>query len=280
MKVTKVMTIVVCVILVATCALALTACDSNSVSIGVQAGTTGSFYVGGDEDWGFDGFSNVTLKEYDNAGLAVLDMINGNINYVITDNGPAAELVNTYSTQVKLIDIELTDSEQYAIGVDKAQDDLLASINTVLAEMIADGTMDEINATYADSDGVTSATKDLSNTAGQLVVATNAEFAPFEYMEGNKYYGIDMEIIAYIASELGLELVIENMEFDSVVTSVGSNGVDVAIAALTVSDTRKEAVNFTDSYATAYQTLIVLIDDTSFDNCTTAAEVEAIIASL
>ncbi len=282
MKVTKVMTIIVCVMLVATCALGLTACNSNSVSIGVQAGTTGAYYVAGDEDWGFTGFSNVTLKEYDSAGLAVVDMINGNIDYVITDNGPAAELVSTYSTQVKLIDIPLTDTEEYAIGVDKAQDDLLASINEVLAKMESDGTLAEINALYDNGDegeGVASGTLDLDNTAGQLVVATNAEFAPYEYMQGNLYYGIDMDIIAHIASELGLELVIVNMDFDAVVSSVGNNGIDVAIAALTVSSSREEAVNFSSSYETAYQTIIVPIDDTTFDDCTTAAEVEAIIAS-
>lgn len=109
----------------------------------------------------------------------------------------------------------------------------------------------------------------------QLVVATNANFAPFEYKEGNKFAGIDMEIAKLIADELGLELVIEDMDFDSVVTSVGKNNVDVAMAGLTVNEKRKQSVDFTDSYYNASQMLIVLANDTSFDACTTAEEVLA-----
>ena len=74
--------------------------------------------------------------------------------------------------------------------------------------------------------GVTSATKNTDNKEGQLVVATNAEFAPWEYVDGDKYYGIDMEIAQILANELGLELVIDDMAFESVVSSVGNHGVD------------------------------------------------------
>ncbi|MCI8337102.1 MAG: transporter substrate-binding domain-containing protein [Lachnospiraceae bacterium] len=61
----------------------------NSVNIGVQNGTTGQFYCEGDKDWGFDGFK-VTTKGYGNGSLAVQDLINGNLDYVIIDSAPAA----------------------------------------------------------------------------------------------------------------------------------------------------------------------------------------------
>jgi polar amino acid transport system substrate-binding protein len=141
-----------------------------------------------------------------------------------------------------------------------------------------DGTFEEICNKYF-GDGtptpVTSATEDPSKD--QLVVATNAEFAPFEYMEGAYYYGIDMEIAAALAAYLGKELVIVNMDFDSVCLAVGQHKCDIAMAGLTVSEDRLEYVTFSTSYYSASQKLIVKSDCTEFDACTSAADVEAIL---
>ena len=126
-----------------------------------------------------------------------------------------------------------------------------------------------------EGDGIVSANYDASKN--QFVVATNAEFAPFEYMDGDKFYGVDMEIAKIIADKLGQELVIKNMDFDAVCTSVGKNGVDVAMAGLTVNETRKQSVSFTDSYYNASQVLVVKADNTAFDNCKTAKDVEAVL---
>ena len=185
---------------------------------------------------------------------------------------------NTQPTEVvKIIDINLTE-EEYAFGVDKAQPELLEDVNEFIDKIMADGTFDEICNKYF-GDGtptpVKSAVEDPSKD--QLVVATNAAFAPFEYMEGDSYYGIDMEIAALLAEELGKELVINNMKFDSVCLSVGEHKCDIAMAGLTVNESRKEVVNFSKSYYNAYQKLIVKADDTTFDACTDAASVDAIL---
>ena len=123
--------------------------------------------------------------------------------------------------------------------------------------------------------GVASATFDESKD--QLVVATNAAFAPFEYKLGNKFAGIDIEIVKGLADSLGKELVILDMKFDGVVQSVGSGGADLAAAGLTVNPQRAEHVTFSDSYYTASQYILVPASNTEFDACTTAAEVEAIL---
>ena len=185
---------------------------------------------------------------------------------------------NTQPTEVvKIVDINLTE-EEYAFGVDKAQPELLEDVNEFIDKIMADGTFDEICNKYF-GDGtptpVKSAVEDPSKD--QLVVATNAAFAPFEYMEGDSYYGIDMEIAALLAEELGKELVINNMKFDSVCLSVGEHKCDIAMAGLTVNESRKEVVNFSKSYYNAYQKLIVKADDTTFDACTDAASVDAIL---
>ncbi len=111
----------------------------------------------------------------------------------------------------------------------------------------------------------------------QLVVATNAAFAPFEYKMGSKFAGIDMEIAKGLADYLGVEIVIKDMDFDSVVTSVGKNGIDIAMAGLTVNETRKQSVNFSDTYYNAAQVVIVKEGDTSLDGLTTKEEIDAVL---
>ena len=96
-------------------------------------------------------------------------------------------------------------------------------------------------------------------------------------MEGVSYYGIDMEIAALLAEELGKELVVQNMKFESVCLSVGQHKCDIAMAGLTVKEERMEHVNFSDSYYVASQKIIVPADDTTFDACTDAAAVEEIL---
>ena len=96
-------------------------------------------------------------------------------------------------------------------------------------------------------------------------------------MDGESYLGIDMEIMALFAAEIGQELVISNMDFDAVCLSVGQQKCDIAAAGLTVREDRKEYVDFSNSYYNASQKIIVKEGDTTFDACTDAASVEAIL---
>ena len=91
----------------------------------------------------------------------------------------------------------------------------------------------------------------------KLIMATNAAVPPYEFKEGEKIVGIDAEIAQAIADKLGMELVIEDMEFDSIITAVTNDKSYVGIAGLTVTDERKKEVNFSDSYATGVQVVIV-----------------------
>ncbi len=95
---------------------------------------------------------------------------------------------------------------------------------------------------------------------GKLVMATNANFPPYEYMEGNDYEGIDVEIAGEIARKLGRELVIENVAFGSIIAGVQSGKYDMGMAGMTVTEERKQSVNFSDVYANAVQVVIVKED--------------------
>ena len=107
-----------------------------------------------------------------------------------------------------------------------------------------------------------------TSVAGKLVMATNAAFPPYEYVEGGKIVGIDAEIAEAIAKKLGLELQIDDMEFDSITEAVKGGKADIGLAGMTVTDERKEEVDFTVSYATGVQVIIVTEDSkiTSVDD--------------
>ena len=90
-----------------------------------------------------------------------------------------------------------------------------------------------------------------------LVMATNAEFPPYEYYEGDEVVGIDAEIAAAIAEELGMELKIEDMEFDAIIAAVSSGKADFGAAGITVNEDRKKNIDFTDTYTKACQVIVV-----------------------
>ena len=181
--------------------------------------------------------------------------------------------------KVKVIEIDLSD-EVYALGVDKDQPELLTAVNELIAEIKANGKFDEINNHFfGDGEPVAIKSAQQDPSKDQLVVATNAEFEPFEYKVGDSFYGIDMEIVQLLADKLGKELVIVDMNFDAVVTAVQQKKCDIAAAGLTVDPTRAEMVNFSESYYAASQRLIVKADDTAFDACQTKEDVDAILNS-
>ena len=103
---------------------------------------------------------------------------------------------------------------------------------------------------------------------GKLVMATNAAFPPYEFIEGGEVVGIDAEIAGAIAEKLGLELQIDDMEFDSIIEAVKGGKADIGLAGMTVTDERKESVDFTATYATGVQVVIVTEDSaiTSVDD--------------
>jgi len=104
--------------------------------------------------------------------------------------------------------------------------------------------------------------------SGMLIMATSADFPPYEFYEGGEIVGIDAEVAAAIADKLGLELRIDDMDFNSVIAAVVAGRADIGMAGMTVTDVRLESVDFTISYATGVQVIIVRDDSpiTSVDD--------------
>ncbi len=105
-----------------------------------------------------------------------------------------------------------------------------------------------------------------SSEKKELHMATNAYFEPYEYYKGKEIVGIDAEIAKAICDKLGYELVIDDMEFDSIITAVTSGKADFGMAGMTVTEERKQSVDFTDSYTTATQVIIVSEKDSKVKN--------------
>lgn len=100
----------------------------------------------------------------------------------------------------------------------------------------------------------------LTVTEGKLTMATNAEFPPYEYYDGDKVIGIDAEVAKLIADKLGLELEIVDVQFDSIIPGVQQGKYDMGMAGMTVTDERMQKVNFSDTYAKGVQVVIVKKD--------------------
>ena len=110
--------------------------------------------------------------------------------------------------------------------------------------------------------GTDTATGTAADEAGKktLKMATNAYFPPYEYYDGDKIVGIDADIAQAIADKLGMELVIEDMEFNSIISAVQSGNVDFGMAGMTVTEDRLKNVDFSGSYATGVQVVSVKAD--------------------
>ena len=120
----------------------------------------------------------------------------------------------------------------------------------------------------SESSSESSQPDDSGDTVKTLTMGTNAAFPPYEYYENETIVGIDAEVAAAICEKLGYELVISDMEFDSIVPAVASGKVDFGMAGMTVTETRLKSVDFTTSYATGIQVIIVNEDSaiTSVDD--------------
>lgn len=246
--------------------LALAACGSsvpantvNSIddlpgkTIGVQLGTTGDIYA---SDYEAEGS---TIERFNKGNDAVQALVQGKVDCVIIDEQPAKAFVANTSG-LKILEEPFAE-EEYAICVSKDNAELTAAINEALAQLKADGTLDNIVKNYIGDDTKGQfpyeSPADVDRSNGTLVMATNAYFEPYEYYDGDTVVGIDADMAQAVCDVLGYELQIEDMEFDSIISAVQSGKADMGVAGMTVTEDRLQSIDFTDSYASSKQVIIV-----------------------
>lgn len=226
--------------------------DLPGKKIGVQLGTTGDIYASDYEEEGS------TIERFNKGADAVLALTQGKVDCVIIDSEPAKAFVAA-NEGLKILEEPFAD-EDYAICVAKDNDELTQDINNALNELKEDGTVDKIINNYIGDDAGNSpyvSPADVDTSKGELHMATNAFFEPYEFYEGDTVVGIDAMIAQAICDKLGYKLVIDDMDFDSIITAVQSGKADFGMAGMTVTEERLQSINFTDSYTTATQVIIV-----------------------
>lgn len=223
--------------------------DLAGARIGVQLGTTGDLLASEVSD---------KVEKYQKGADAVLALKQGKIDCVVIDEQPAQKFVEM-NDDLKILDDEMG-KEEYAICLAKGNTELKDKVNDALRILKADGTIDSIKANYIGDDAGKTPYKspegaDRSN--GTLKVATNAEFEPYEFIQDGKIVGIDVDIMQAVCDILGMELEVSNIAFDSIIPEVTSGKADVGAAGMTVTEDRLQNVDFTDTYTTTTQVIIV-----------------------
>ncbi len=202
--------------------------------------------------------------------VASLAACGSNSSAPAADGSAEAEAAAS-SVQLKILDTEYV-TEDYAIAVAKENTDLLDSINTALASLKEDGTLDQVVAYYISGEGELPAyQQDVADDAEVLTMACSADFAPYEFHDtddaGNDVIvGIDPVIAGLIADQLGMKLEITDTDFKAIIPDVVSGKVDFGMSGMTVTDERLETVNFSDSYATGVQVVVVVPEGSPIEN--------------
>ena len=187
-------------------------------------------------------------------------LLTNKIDAVCIDDQVAKNFVAANPDELTMLDTAYSE-ESYAIAVSKDNPELTEALNGAIAELKEDGTLDAIlNKYIAKEEGATGyvTPEGTEYPNGTLVMATNATFDPYEYIENGEVVGIDAEFAKALCDKLGYDLEIEDMEFDSIIAAVNSGKADFGMAGMTVAPERQEQIDFTDTYCTAAQNIIVL----------------------
>ena len=225
--------------------------DLGNKKVGVIEGTTAEIYAA---DFGGD-TAKIYIEKFPTLAETVDALLQGKIDAVLSDDAPAKVFADK-NPSLRILN-ETFKEESYAGVVAKENWGLLDSINIALIQMRAMGVYDSIFGSYVGGQARYHVQPD-SVSGPVLRVATNADFPPFEFRCSKRgVVGIDIEIARYVANYLERPLEIIDMDFDDVIESVRSGKADLALAALSVTEERRQIINFTDNYATSKVVVMV-----------------------
>jgi ABC-type amino acid transport substrate-binding protein len=233
--------------------------DLSGLTVGVQDGTTGETYAKEETDAS-------SVRGYPQGPDAINALRNGQVDAVIIDQPVAIDAVEKQGG-VEIVE-EIQTNELYGIFFPPDNDPLREKVNEELQAMIDDGTLADLYQQYFNTDppetvteGTTkveddSGTEDPSET-GELLVATDAPFPPFEIGEPPDVSGFDIDVVNDIAERLGVEVTYQNTSFATIFRDVAGGRFDMAVAATTITPGRSKTVDFSNPYYEAQQALVV-----------------------
>lgn len=233
------------------------AADLEGKTIAVQEGTTGDILVS-------ESIANTTPVRFKAVTACALELMNGNVDCIVVDSLPAQALVDANPDQLMILDFPAnTEVEAYAIGVNKTEEGaaLAEEFNAAMATLKENGTYEALYNKHINGDDTVELPElpTVTESKGTLVMGTNCEFEPFEYLDsqGNPQ-GFDIDYAKYLCATMGYELEIENMNFDALPAALQTGQVDFLCAGLSVTEERLLQMDFTDNYYESTQAIVVL----------------------
>lgn len=229
--------------------------DLKGAKIAVQEGTTGNDVA--------NAIEGAKVSAFKAATQCAIELMNGRVDCVVIDTNPANALVAANPDKLMVLPFAASEeSETYAIATQKNDTGaaLAEEINAALATLKADGTFDALVAKYISKEENVELPelKTVDAPKGKLVMGTNCEFEPFEYLNSaGEPTGFDIDLTKYLCAEMGYAVEIVNMDFDALIPAIQSGRIDFIAAGLTKNADREENANFTEGYYEAVQSIVV-----------------------
>ncbi|MBR4244400.1 MAG: ABC transporter substrate-binding protein/permease [Candidatus Methanomethylophilaceae archaeon] len=245
--------------------------DLKGVTISVESGTTG-YYLAADV------YGDSYVAPYNTYTDVVQSVLTKQSAFAVIDDLVAVSYVEAHPDELKILNVELpgAEAEEYAFVFNKKNTELLGYTNKAMSYLEEKGIINDIYAYYGEISydpatvGYFSAHPEALSKLDVLVhyvpgemkttvqVATNPDFPPYDYMVSKSYEGIDMDIWKAIGHTMDFDVNFNFMEFDSIINAIASKQYDVGASGFTVTDERKQTVNFSSTYAVAYQKVLIL----------------------
>ncbi len=226
--------------------------DLEGKKIGTQLGTTGYIYAAD--------INGASVSPYKKGEDAVKDLIKGSIDAVLIDIETANYFINENPSLTLLSDPFA--NEEYSVAYKKGNEELGKKLDSAISVLKKNGTLEEIKkhwiGTSADQQSYVPDTENEKKN-GKLIMATNAEFPPYESIDDStgEVIGFDVDMMTAVCDALGMELEIVNMNFNDIITSVNNGTADVGVAGISITPERQKNVDFTQGYADSTQVVIV-----------------------
>jgi polar amino acid transport system substrate-binding protein len=231
--------------------------------VGVQSGTTG-------EGWANENLKpkGIVVTPYDDVLLAFQALQAGDVVGVINDLPISQDIVKDETRGLEIVQ-EIITNESYGFAFSKENTVLRDSVDWALAEVIKDGSYKTIYAKWFGSDpmsmptavsGITAkpAGTVKTLTAGKIIVGSDTAYPPFENVEGGATVGFDVDLMNAIGQKLGMTVEFKSYKFDALITGVQAGSeFDMVASAMTITDERKQSIDFSDPYINSNQSLAV-----------------------
>lgn len=230
--------------------------------VGVQSGTTG-------EKWAQDNLApnGIEVVPYDDILAAFAALQAGDVVGVINDLPISQDIVKDEARGVEVVE-EIKTDEAYGFAFNKENTALRDAVNWGLAEVIASGEYDTIYEKWFGSKPMSmpEAMSDVAEkpadiktlTAGKIIVGSDTAYPPFENVEDGETIGFDVDVVKAIGEKLGIEVEFKTYKFDALITGMqAGTEFDMIASAMTITDERKESIDFSDPYINSNQSLAV-----------------------